>query len=517
MSEQYQPSEPGYLTLGWQVTPTLAPRFWLDPGAKAGGQSVSDLVRASTESLGSHTAIVAQSGSGKSFFLGRLVEEILLQTKARCVIFDPNADFRRIAETVDANRWKKATYDHRNARGHLPHEKSAREFSVRWNLIDKALLGGPELPTDGGVQLRLPWPSLSVEFIAEDVAPMARGSLFHCHEFVKALAVLLRWKQQSRVRDHSDREKPNIPPIDLIDEANKLLRRLAGASGEQDRKDFLLNEFNPDTLSLPQTTSRYVHFRQPRRKTLVQQYIATAAAAVEYISDEMARYYFGRAKEYAAQRIVKTEIGRLGTEFRSEALQVIDLPSFPDQKTRSLVLNSVLATIWETARDDWADAVETEQDERVPTFVVVDEAHNLIPSHPRGLGAEALREQFRAIAAEGRKYGLFLIICTQRPDKIDPLVLSECENKALMRLGSRSVLEITERLLGLEDIPASMLRRCLEFETGRAMLIGRWSKGGPQILYSAMRRTVEGGTSLRDGHWGTPRAGIEGTEDPTRV
>jgi DNA helicase HerA-like ATPase len=86
-----------------------------------------------------------------------------------------------------------------------------------------------------------------------------------------------------------------------------------------------------------------------------------------------------------------------------------------------LVLNSVLATIWEEARDEWGEAVETGEDERVPTFVVVDEAHNLIPSQPRGLGAEALREQFRAIAAEGRKYGLFLIVCTQRPDKIDSL------------------------------------------------------------------------------------------------
>jgi hypothetical protein len=423
MADKNQADESSYLTLGWEVTPTLAPRYWLEPGAKSGAQIISDLVRAPADTLGAHTAIVAQSGPGKSFFLGRLVEEILLQTKARCVIFDPNADFRRIAQTVDASRWKTARYDHKNARGHLPHEKSANDFSSRWKPIEKTLFGGPELRSEDGVQLRLLWPSLSVEFLAEDVAPMARGGLYHCHEFVKAIAVLLRQKRQAMRNKPSQRgERPT--PVDLIDEANKILRRLAGVEGEQDRKDFLTNEFDPDVL-VPfrpeERFRRFVYSGENRRKAWLRQHIATAAAAVEYISEDIAKYYFGRAKEYAAQHIVKTEIGQLSNDFSSGDLQVIDLPSFPDQKTRSLVLNSVLATIWEEARDEWGEAVETGEDERVPTFVVVDEAHNLIPSQPRGLGAEALREQFRAIAAEGRKYGLFLIVCTQRPDKIDSL------------------------------------------------------------------------------------------------
>jgi len=44
------------------------------------------------------------------------------------------------------------------------------------------------------------------------------------------------------------------------------------------------------------------------------------------------------------------------------------------------------------------------EDNRVPTFVIVDEAHTLIPEKPRGKPEESLREQFRTIAAEGRKY-----------------------------------------------------------------------------------------------------------------
>ena len=106
---------------------------------------------------------------------------------------------------------------------------------------------------------------------------------------------------------------------------------------------------------------------------------------------------------------------------------MIDLPSLRD---KILAVNAVLATEWEEAREKWSAALEepTEEDKRVPTFIVVDEAHNLIPAKTNGRLQAKLRDQFRMIAAEGRKYGLFLILVSQRPDKLDPFVISECDN-----------------------------------------------------------------------------------------
>jgi DNA helicase HerA-like ATPase len=143
-------------------------------------------------------------------------------------------------------------------------------------------------------------------------------------------------------------------------------------------------------------------------------------------------------------------------------------------------------------------------DRRVPVFIVVDEAHNMMPSEPR-LPEEQneLRERFRTIAAEGRKYGLFLILVSQRPDKLDPFILSECANRAVMKLGSQSVLETTIRLLGLEGTPPKMLARVLDFELGRALIAGPWSGTEPQLMYSAARRTVEGGRNLSEDYWAT--------------
>jgi hypothetical protein len=124
--------EESYLTLGWEVTPTLEPRYWRKSDAKPGSQPASELVRVPADLMGSHTAIIAQSGSGKSFFLGRLIEELMLQTRSRCVVFDPNADFRKVYEPKLAKLWEKAAYDPPNRCDGLPHEASREEFATRW-------------------------------------------------------------------------------------------------------------------------------------------------------------------------------------------------------------------------------------------------------------------------------------------------------------------------------------------------------------------------------------------------
>jgi uncharacterized protein len=155
------------------------------------------------------------------------------------------------------------------------------------------------------------------------------------------------------------------------------------------------------------------------------------------------------------------------------------------------------------ARAAWNEALAKppSEDKRVPNFIIVDEAHNLIPAKPRGTTEVALAEQFRTVVAEGRKYGLFLILVSQRPDKLDPQVLSECENKAVMRLNSNSVLTITRQMLGLDDVPPKVLEKCLDFKKGRALLIGNWAPEGDLLLYCAARRTVEGGRDLQGEFW----------------
>jgi hypothetical protein len=116
------------LVLGWSVTNGLDPRYWVSKEAvSAGKHKLEDIVRVLPASIAHHTVIVAQSGSGKSFFLGRLIEEILLRTRSKLLVFDPNADFRKVDQIVEGEWWtSKVGYDPEVRRGFLPDKRGKR-------------------------------------------------------------------------------------------------------------------------------------------------------------------------------------------------------------------------------------------------------------------------------------------------------------------------------------------------------------------------------------------------------
>jgi DNA helicase HerA-like ATPase len=184
-------------------------------------------------------------------------------------------------------------------------------------------------------------------------------------------------------------------------------------------------------------------------------------------------------------------------------LDIIDLSSIDNKSIRRLAIGSVLSTCQSRARESWLESLspECKDDTRVPYFVIVDEAQNVIPNKATNKSELALLEQFRTIAAEGRKYALFLIVVSQRPDKLDELTLSECDNRVIMKLSSKSVLKITKQLLGLDDVRSHSLEKCLNFKTGRALLYGPWVDNKPTFLCSAARRTEEGGKNVDKDFW----------------
>jgi hypothetical protein len=498
------------LTLGWEVTLGQDPRYWLSAGSKAGLQPADELVSIPTRLMGTHTAIIAQSGSGKSFFLGRIIEEIMLQTSANCLIFDPNADFRRVHETVGAKLWTEATYDPLIRKGKLPHETSREQFASRWEQIPIRIRtsDGTTFPPYEPIQIW--WPSLSMAFLAEDLDPMLHSDLYHCHAFVQDFGRVfeLKYGASDWSRDFLA-EAQDI--FDLVRALSKQEDKLRRTLTREYGADEIIKEMGSNGLQLPRPDFVFVgpQVQIPRSEIEVRakRFIDNALLVADDVSPNVERFYFGKAHQYKTSSIIRTTLeGKTWEQSPQKRLDVIDLPSLEDN-ARLLAINSILTSKWNAAQLAWRKALNSNssKDSRTPTFIVVDEAHNLIPSEPRSKAAIALREQFRTIVAEGRKYGLFLILVSQRPDKLDPLILSECENKAVMRLGSASILEITCKMLGLEDVSPKLLQKCLEFETGRVLLAGAWSPNGPKIAYAAARRTVEGGRSLREDHWSIPR------------
>ncbi len=492
----------GSLTLGWVVTREGHPRYWLEKGARPGLQKDEDLVRVPAKEMATHTAIVAQSGSGKSFFLGRLIEELLLETKARCLILDPNADFRRVFKVENRKLWNDASYDMMTRSGKLPNESTQDEFNRKWSLVGKEILTGDDGESDKPPFKRLQvfWPTISIDFLTEGTSALQRIELNFCHAFVGTVARLI----QTSIRLEQLIKRQVGKPRDLFDTAASLFRDRQ----HKNDKEFEASLVDQFVIESKKSTKE-------RRESLIDRFnriqlrrIARTIEHLKYFREMMWRYYLGTARQYEADGIVATE-----RTFRSpdsfpdrKRLVVIDLPSL-EKQSRFLAISATLGEVWGNAKQDWDDALDEppDDDKRVPTFIVVDEAHNLLPADTTDPRIASIRDQFRSIAAEGRKYGLFLILVSQRPDKLDSIVLSECENKALMHFDSSALLNIVKKRLGLEDLQQTLLEQCLQPGRGRVLLTGRWAHGEERVMYTAARRTVEGGRNLRSEYWAEPQ------------
>jgi hypothetical protein len=98
------------------------------------------------------------------------------------------------------------------------------------------------------------------------------------------------------------------------------------------------------------------------------------------------------------------------------------------------------------------------------------------------------------LANEGRKYGIWMLLCSQRPSRIHEAVLAQCDNLALMRMNSPGDLGQLERVFGFA--PAEMLRAAPSFRKGECLLAGTFSPA-PVFVQIRQRRTREGGSDIR--------------------
>ncbi|QDY99245.1 ATP-binding protein [Nitratireductor mangrovi] len=96
----------------------------------------------------------------------------------------------------------------------------------------------------------------------------------------------------------------------------------------------------------------------------------------------------------------------------------------------SEVVNSVCSVLARLAFD-----LAQSSDGRLKLLVLCEEAHRYMPSDPR-LGFSPTRHALARIAKEGRKYGCFLGVVTQRPGELDPTILSQCSTVFAMRLAN---------------------------------------------------------------------------------
>lgn len=321
-----------------------------------------------------HTFWCGQSGSGKTYALGVVLEQLLLHTELPMVVLDPNADFVRLAEVrADADQADAARL---------------AEVDIR---VFRSSVGTGE--------------RLHARYL--DLSAASKAALMH------------------------------LDPIADAEEYNVLLRSDVRAEG-----------FDPATAlgRLRESTDPAevrLSYRMENLQVLEWDLWSRGAGSVVDVIDERPR------------------------------ATVLDLGGFHHPAESTVAALAVLEHLW------------ARREERRPVLIVIDEAHNICSPDPVSDVERALTNQLVQIAAEGRKFGLWLLLSTQRPNKIHPNVLSQCDNLGLMRVNSPRDLQELAGVFGFAG--EEQIRRSADFSQGQALFAGGFV---PEATFVQMGRRV---------------------------
>jgi DNA helicase HerA-like ATPase len=336
-----------------------------------------------------HTFFCGQSGSGKTYALGTVLEQLLLNTSLRIVVLDPNSDFMRLTEI-----------------------REGVDDSLAASYAD-AVAGVARRSATGPADERL-----HVRFTDCDVEEQA--------------AVL------------------HLDPIADRDEYGVLV-------------DILERGFESSDSSAADVAARLVAAPEPETKGLGTR---LRNLGVHRWS------VWSAGDEGSTQDLVQSGGPRL---------LVVDLGSLETRGEKAIAAESILAALWRR------------RGEREPVLVVIDEAHNVCPSNPSDPVTALATEHAARIAAEGRKFGLYLLVSTQRPQRVDQLVVSQCDNLVLMRMASTGDLAYVSELLSFA--PPALLQRATSFRLGEGLVAGKISSH-PALVRFGPRISEEGGADV---------------------
>jgi uncharacterized protein len=344
------------------------------------GQLVDAEVSASLRAKGfaRHTFLCGQSGSGKTYSLGVVLEQLLLETQLPIVIVDPNSD-----------------HVHLGALGGLPEGAHVGEVVVAGR--------GPTASRP--LRIHLSDLTLEEQALTLGLDPIDDADEFGA--FADAVTAL-------------GRERYGMHEVEL-----EVRRRLS----EADR-------------------------RLARR-------IANLGVASWGI-------WAGEGEPSLVD---------IGTDWR---VIVLDTGSLDAERERAVVSLALLGVLRRRAV-------------RRSVLLVLDEAHNVCPPESRTRLGEAVTEHAVWIAGEGRKFGIHLLLATQRPQKIHENVVSQCDNLLLMRVNSSE--DIARLAATFSHVPRPMLEESASFGLGEMLAAGPVSPV-PMRLRTGARRTPEGGADL---------------------
>ena len=109
-------------------------------------------------------------------------------------------------------------------------------------------------------------------------------------------------------------------------------------------------------------------------------------------------------------------------------------------------------------------------EKRHPVALVCDEAHMYLPRDKGNPNQQRAVDNFEKIAKEGRKYGVSLMIVSQRPSDVSATILSQCNNVMALRLTNSNDISAVKNMM--PESMTSFMEMLPVLDIGEALVVG---------------------------------------------
>lgn len=284
---------------------------------------------------------------------------------------------------------------------------------------------------------------------------------------------LLKGEMDTLIANHP-RKWPSPFSITEVDQLLVTLSKTHSAFGGNDTDTLPIDADIPR----PFTGDQFLKSIEANAELLgVSEYVETMIMRVRTIlSDSRMKVISGDAPDITLDGWLDDYIGN--NQASNGSVTVIDLSLVPAE-----VVHIITAVIARMTLESLQRYRREHKGKTLPTVLVMEEAHTFIKRYKddgeNQSSAAVCCQVFEKIAREGRKFGLGMVLSSQRPSELSPTVLSQCNSYLLHRISNDRDQELVHKLV--PDNLRGLLRDLPSLPARNAILLG-WASELPVLV-----------------------------------
>ncbi|MFY0404455.1 anti-phage-associated helicase HerA [Pantoea dispersa] len=184
--------------------------------------------------------------------------------------------------------------------------------------------------------------------------------------------------------------------------------------------------------------------------------------------DRLSFLFSDDSRNQKFENVIKSLLGASETLGSNKNVTIIDLSGIPFE-VLSITVSLISRLIFEYGYIYKKLMESQDKDTDFPVLLVYEEAHKYVPNSDL-VKYRSSKKSIERIAKEGRKYGVTLLLASQRPSEISETIFSQCNNFIAMRLTNPIDQNYVKRLL--PDTLGAIIDTLPSLKAGEALVIG---------------------------------------------